>query len=106
MGTSLHVSCAGISRDLRKSSTPSLPGNRSLNTSLSANLTVLEVQMSCQMQYQNHVQSLNVMKILEFFNIVLVTVQFAKVNLPKYRTLRVGHCANQMTVILSINNNV
>ena len=32
MGTLLHVSCAGISRDLRKSSTPSLSGNRSLNT--------------------------------------------------------------------------
>jgi hypothetical protein len=29
MGTLLHVSCAGISRDLRKSSTPSLSGNRS-----------------------------------------------------------------------------
>ena len=32
MGTLLYVSCAGISRDLRKSSTPSLSGNRSLNT--------------------------------------------------------------------------
>ena len=32
MGTLLHVSCAGISRYLRKSSTPSLSGIRSLNT--------------------------------------------------------------------------
>jgi hypothetical protein len=32
MGTLLHVSFAGISRDLRKSSTPSFSGNRSLNT--------------------------------------------------------------------------
>ena len=32
MGTLLHVSCAGTSRDLRKSSTPSFSGNRSLNT--------------------------------------------------------------------------
>jgi hypothetical protein len=32
MGTLLHVSCAGISRDLGKSSTPLLSGNRSLNT--------------------------------------------------------------------------
>ena len=32
MGTLLHASCAGISRDWRKSSTPSLSGNRSLNT--------------------------------------------------------------------------
>jgi hypothetical protein len=32
MGTLLHVSCAGISRDLRKSSTPLLSGNISLNT--------------------------------------------------------------------------
>jgi hypothetical protein len=32
MGTLLHVSCAGISRNLRKSSTPSLSGNKSLNT--------------------------------------------------------------------------
>ena len=32
MSTLLHVSCAGISRDLRKSSTPSLSGNRSLST--------------------------------------------------------------------------
>jgi hypothetical protein len=30
MGTLLHVSCAGISRDWRKSSTPSLSGNRSV----------------------------------------------------------------------------
>jgi len=33
----------------------------------------------------------NVMKILEFFNLFLVTVQSAKVNLPKYRTPRDGH---------------
>ena len=56
------------------------------------------------MQYQNHVQSLNVLKILEFFNLFLVTVQSAKVNLPKYRTPRDGHWTNQMTVKLSINN--
>ena len=41
--------------------------------------------MSCQMQYQNHVQSLNV-------------------NLPKYSTPRDGHWTNQITVKLSINN--
>jgi hypothetical protein len=52
-------------------------------------LTVLEVQMSCEMQYQNHVQSLNVMKILEFFNLFIRAI--AKVNLPKYRTPRAGH---------------
>jgi hypothetical protein len=69
MGTLLHVSCAGVSRDLSKSSAPSVSGNRSLNTSLSANLTVLEVQMSCQMQYQNHVQSLNVMFVKRHENI-------------------------------------
>jgi hypothetical protein len=30
-------------------------------------------------------------KILEFFNLFLVTVQSAKVNLPQYRTSRDGH---------------
>ena len=44
------------------------------------------------------------MKILELFNLFLVTVQSAKVNLPKYRTPRDGHWTNQMTVKLSINN--
>jgi hypothetical protein len=44
------------------------------------------------------------MKILEMFNLFLVTVQSAKVNLPKYRTPRDGHWTNQMTVKLSINN--
>ena len=38
-------------------------------TDLSANLPVLEVQMSCQMQYQNHVQSLNVMFVKRHENI-------------------------------------
>jgi hypothetical protein len=33
----------------------------------------------------------NVLKILEFFNLFLVTVQSAKVNLPKDRTPRDGH---------------
>jgi hypothetical protein len=42
MGTLLHVSCAGISRDLRKSSTPSLSGNRSLNT-----VSVCELDSAC-----------------------------------------------------------
>ena len=32
MGALIHVICAGISRDLRKSFTPSLSANRSLNT--------------------------------------------------------------------------
>ena len=44
------------------------------------------------------------MKKLEFFNLFLVTVQSAKVNLPKYRTPRDGHWTNQMTVKLSIDN--
>ena len=43
-------------------------------------------------------------EILEFFNLFLVTVQSAKVNLPQYRTPRDGHWTNQMTVKLSINN--
>jgi hypothetical protein len=44
------------------------------------------------------------MKILEFFNLFLVTVQSAKVNLLKYRTPCDGHWTNQITVKLSINN--
>jgi hypothetical protein len=44
------------------------------------------------------------MKILEFFNLILVTVQSAKVYLQKYRTPRDGHWTNQMTVKLSIKN--
>ena len=37
------------------------------------------------------------MKILEFFNLFLVTVQSAKVNLPKYRTPR-DHCRQRAPV--------
>jgi hypothetical protein len=53
------------------------------------------------MQYQNHVQSLNVMFVKRHENIgifFLVTVQSAKVNLPKYR---ITNCQN-----ITINYNI
>ena len=104
MGTLLHVSCAGISRDLRKSSTPSLSGNRSLNTvsvckldsAWSSNELPNAVPESCSIV--KHHENIGI------FEFIFSNRESAKVYLPKYRTPRDGHWTNQMTVKLPINN--
>jgi hypothetical protein len=99
MGTLLHVSCAGLNMILvLHLATPlnfkhcQVRRQTVFNDLLPDNDGVDDLLQSLDIPAQETCsQSLNVMKILEFFNLFLVTVQSAKVNLPKYRTPRDGH---------------